>query len=277
MGSIASLMIFLFFLLSVFFQTDAALAQQQGARLSIDDLLRKAGISRTPQGGKAADFRLSDVNGNTISLSGYRGNLVFLNFWATWCGPCRQEMPSMERLYRELGGQGLAMLALNEKESGAQVSNFIKSYGLSFPALLDVDGRVLSAYRVWGLPTTILIDGSGTIVGTRSGPKDWASREVVAALRKLLGDTGNSAVSASLIIGPAKPLPAGLRVKTQDSSLHVQQDTQSEVIAKLARGEDLALLGKASGAGEAWYMIKAKSGAVGWIKASDVEDATKTK
>ena len=277
MGSIASLMIFLFFLFSVFFQTDAALAQQQGARLSIDDLLRKAGISRTPQGGKAADFRLSDVNGNTISLSGYRGNLVFLNFWATWCGPCRQEMPSMERLYRELGGQGLAMLALNEKESGAQVSNFMRSYGLSFPALLDVDGRVSSAYRVWGLPTTILIDGSGTIVGTRSGPKDWASREVVAALRKLLGDTGNSAVSASLIIGPAKPLPAGLRVKTQDSSLHVQQDTQSEVIAKLARGEDLALLGKASGAGEVWYMIKVKSGAVGWIKASDVEDATKTK
>jgi peroxiredoxin len=273
----SSVMISLFFLLSVFVQTDVALAQQQGARLSVDDLLRKAGISRTHQGGQAADFRLSDVNGNTISLSGYRGNLVFLNFWATWCGPCRQEMPSMERLYRELGGQGLAMLAVNEKESGAQVSNFMRSYGLSFPALLDVDGRVSSAYRVWGLPTTILIDGSGTIVGTRSGPKDWAAREVVAALRKLLGDTGNSAVSASVIISPAEPLPAGLRVKTQDSSLHVQQDRQSELIAKLARGEDLVLLGKASGAGEVWYMIKAKSGAVGWIKASDVEDATKTK
>jgi peroxiredoxin len=275
--SIASLIISLFFPLSVFFQTDVALAQQQAARLGVDDLLRKAGISRTHQGGKAADFGLSDVNGNTIRLSGYRGNLVFLNFWATWCGPCRQEMPSMERLYRELGGQGLAMLAVNEKESGAQVSNFMRSYGLSFPALLDVDGRVSSAYRVWGLPTTILIDGSGTIVGTQSGPRDWASREVVTALSKLLGDTGNSAVSASLIIAPAEPLPAALRVKTQDSSLHSQQDKQSELIAKLARGEDLVLLGKASGAGEVWYMIKAKGGAVGWIKASDVEGATKTK
>jgi peroxiredoxin len=274
--SIASLMTSAFFLL--LFQTDVVFAQQQGARLSVDDLLRKAGIGSTNHGGRAADFRLSDVNGNPISLSGYRGNLVFLNFWATWCAPCRQEMPSMERLYKEFGGQGLAMLAVNEKESAAQVSNFMRSYGLSFPALLDVDGRASSSYRVWGLPTTFLIDSSSTIIGTRSGPKDWASREVMAAFRKLLGDTGNRAgVTGSLMMGPAEPLPGGLRVKTQGSSVHVQQDAQSELIAKLARGEDLVLLGKASGAGEVWYMVKAKSGAVGWIKANDVEEATKSK
>jgi peroxiredoxin len=260
------------------FQTDVVFTQQQGARLSADDLLRKAGISSSNPGGKAPDFRLSDLNGNTVTLSGYRGNLVFLNFWATWCAPCRQEMPSMERLYKEFGGQGLAMLAVNERESAAQVSNFMRSYGLSFPALLDGDGRASSSYRVWGLPTTFLIDSSSTIIGIRSGPKDWASREVMAAFRKLLGDTGNIAgVRGSLIIGPAEPLPGGLRVKTPGSSVHLQQDAQSELIAKLARGEDLILLGKASGAGEVWYMIKTKSGAVGWIKANDVEEATKSK
>jgi peroxiredoxin len=213
-----------------------------------------------------------------VSLGGQRGNPVFLNFWATWCGPCRQEMPSMQRLYRELGGQGLAMLAINEKESAAQVANFMRSYGLGFPALLDVDGRVSSAYRVWGLPTTFLIDGSGNIIGMKSGPRDWASLEVVQALRSLLPEKGNSAgVTGSLIMGPVAPLPTALRVKNQASSLHAQQDSQSELMAKLARGDDLVVLGNASGAGEAWYMIKTKSGVIGWIKANDVEDAAKTK
>ena len=184
----------------------------------------------------------------------------------------------MERLHRELGAQGLAMLAVNEKESSAQVSNFMRSYGLTFPALLDTDGRILAAYRVWGLPTTFLIDGSGSIIGMKSGPKEWTAPEVVAALKSVLGERGNSVgVTGSLIMGPVAALPSALRVKNPGSSLHAQQDTQSEVIAKLNRGEDLVVLGNASGAGEAWYMIKTKSGALGWIRASDVEETTKAK
>jgi len=275
--SVSSLMIAAVFLLFGFIRPAEGLAQQQSARLSVDDLFKKAGINSTNQS-KAPDFTLREVNGNTVSLSGHRGNLVFLNFWATWCGPCRQEMPSMQQLYRELGGQGLSMLAINEKESGAQVSNFMRNYGLSFPALLDADGKVSAAYRVWGLPTTFLIDGSGTIVGTKSGPKEWTSREVVAALRSLLGERGNSAgVTGSLIMGPSAPLPAGLRVKSQAGPLHVQQDEQSELIAKLGRGEDLVVLGNASSAGEAWYMIKTKGGMIGWIKANDVEETPKAR
>src|SRR5713226_1950431 len=272
-----NLVIIFFIGLTAFCKSDLVAAQPQNARSAVDDLFRKAGISKINQGA-AADFALRDVSGATVTLSGYQGNLVFLNFWATWCGPCRDEMPSMERLYRQIGGQGLAMLAVNEKESVAQVATFMRSHGLSFPALLDVDGKVSSAYRVWGLPTTYLIDGSGRIIGMKSGPRDWASREVVDAVRRLVGEGSNSTgVTGSLLAGPVEPLPAMLRMKSLGGSLYAQQDAQSEVVAQLGGGEDVVLLGKASGASGAWYMIKSKSGSVGWIKGNDVEEATKAK
>ncbi len=263
-------------LLAVMSQYRQAAGQSQGARQNVEDLFRKAGISKSNQGATAADFLLRDVNGNTVSLSGHRGNLVFLNFWATWCGPCRQEMPSMERLYQELGGQGLAMLAVNQKESGAQVANFMRSHQLSFAALLDSDGRVSSAYRVWGLPATYLIDGGGRIIGMQSGAKDWASRNMLAAFKSLLKNSASAAgVTASLMMGPVESLPASLRVKTQGGSLYAQQDAQAELVAKVGRGEEVVPMGKALSAGEAWYMIKNKSGAIGWMKGSDLEEAAK--
>ena len=272
------LVILVLTLLTAVCQLEAASAETQNARASVDDLFRKAGINRINQGGAAADFTLRDATGNAVTLSASRGNPVFLNFWATWCGPCRQEMPSMERLYRQLGGQGLRMLAVNEKESAAQVANFIRGYGLSFPALLDTDGKIASAYRVWGLPATYLIDGNGRIIGMKSGPKEWASREVVDAFTRLLGESSNSTgVTGSLVSGPVEPLPATLRVKSLVGSLHAQQDSQSEVIARLGREEEVVPMGRASGSGESWYMVRTKNGSIGWIKANDVEEATKTK
>ncbi|HWX76598.1 MAG TPA: TlpA disulfide reductase family protein, partial [Candidatus Acidoferrales bacterium] len=124
-----------------------ASAESPSTVSSVEELFRKAGISKINRGA-AADFALRDLSGNTVSLGNYRGTLVLLNFWATWCGPCREEMPSMERLHRQVGGRGLALLAINEKESAIRVANFMRSYGLSFPALLDLDGRVSAAYRV---------------------------------------------------------------------------------------------------------------------------------
>src|SRR5215467_5171192 len=252
-------------------------AESANAASSIDDLFRKAGISNISLGA-AADFALRDLSGNTVTLGSYRGSPVLLNFWATWCGPCREEMPSMERLHRQLGGQGLTLLAINQKESVAKVANFMKSYGLTFPALLDMDGRVSSAYRVWGLPTTYLIDAAGRLIGMESGPRDWASREAIDVVRRLGGEGSNSTgATMSLLMGPVETLPASLRVKPAGGLLHGQQDAQSEFIAQLGSGEDVTLLGKASGAVGVWYMIKSKTGAVGWIKANDLEETTKTK
>jgi thiol-disulfide isomerase/thioredoxin len=104
-------------LLALFFQSNFALAQP--LRNSTDDLFRKAGISKISQGA-AVDFTLSDLKGNSVTLSTHRGSVVLLNFWATWCGPCRDEVPSLERLYRQFARQGLTMLAVNEKESATK-------------------------------------------------------------------------------------------------------------------------------------------------------------
>jgi hypothetical protein len=183
----------------------------------------------------------------------------------------------MERLHRQLGSQGLVVVAVNVKESGQQVAGFMRKYGLTFPALLDLDGRVSSAYRVWGLPVTYLIDGRGQIIGMRSGSRDWAAREVVDVFRGLLGDRESSTAGVFYESGPLEPLPASLRVKLKGSALYAQQEAQSELIGRLEAGEELIPLGKASGAGEAWYMVKTRAGIIGWVKASHVEEKTKTK
>lgn len=267
-------------LLSVLWRLDAVFAQQQMARPAIDELFKKAGLSKVNQGNLAADFALRDVNGNSLSLTGSRGNLTFVNFWATWCGPCRDEMPSMDRLYRELSERGLAMLAINKRENGALVANFMRSQGLSFPALLDLDGRVSSAYQVYGLPTTFLIDDGGRIIAKRSGAKEWASREVMNLFDALLGSRGRTQTGVAGFEGigaAAAPLATALIVKSHGVALHGQQDAQSEVIVRLDRGDQLAPIVNASSGAEAWYMVKTQAGAVGWIRATEVDEVAKKK
>jgi thiol-disulfide isomerase/thioredoxin len=250
--------------------------QSQKARTGSTDIFSKLGINRNTRIASAPNFTLWDVNGNRISLSGQRGKWVFLNFWATWCGPCRAEMPSMERLHRQLAG--LAVLAVNKQEDKQRVAKFMINHRLSFPSLLDSDGKVASSYRVWGLPTSFLIDDTGRVFGMRSGALDWASMEVVDALSHLIlstDPTRGSSVTADL--PPSKPLPASLRVGTKPAFVYSQQDTMSELIAKLEPGEEIRPLGKDAGRGEAWYMIKSKAGVVGWLKETDVETKTKFK
>lgn len=142
------------------------------------------------KGTPAPEFSLSTPEGNTIALAQLRGQLVFLNFWATWCPPCRVEMPSMERLHKEFKDQGLAMLAIDIGESPKQVARFMKEFRLSFPALLDADSEVSSRYRVQGLPSTFLIDRSGRIAGLAVGARNWASPEGKALIRSLLEQGG---------------------------------------------------------------------------------------
>ncbi|HWH76898.1 MAG TPA: TlpA disulfide reductase family protein, partial [Candidatus Binatus sp.] len=119
----------------------AQLLAQEKATSRVDELMKSIGLVK-PAITKAPDFTLRDAGGGTVSLSGYRGGMVLLNFWATWCVPCRDEMPSMETLSRNFGGQGFAILAVNQKESAAQVSKFMKTHGLNFSTPLDSDGRV---------------------------------------------------------------------------------------------------------------------------------------
>ncbi|MRX71050.1 thiol-disulfide oxidoreductase ResA [Bacillus lacus] len=120
-------------------------------------------------GGTAPDFLLTDLNGNTHQLSDYRGKGVFLNFWGTWCEPCKREMPYMENQYQHYRQKGVEVLAVNIAESNLSVQNFADEYGLNFPIVLDKDRQVLNAYGVKPLPTTFLIDKDGKVVKVHSG------------------------------------------------------------------------------------------------------------
>jgi thiol-disulfide isomerase/thioredoxin len=236
---------------------------------SVDDLLKSIGLVK-PAMSSAPDFNLLDSNGSPVGLSGYRGKMVLLNFSATWCGPCREEMPSMEQLSRSFGGQGLVVLAINQRENAALVNKFMRTYGLNFTTPVDTTGRVAGYYRVYGIPVSYLIDANGQAIGMKSGPMDWASPTVVNVFRKLVGDRGDA--GASIALEPAKPLPAVLRAKSDGVVIRGQQDTLAEAVGKIDRSEELIPFGKVSGAGEFWYMVKAKSGALGWVRGGDVEE-----
>lgn len=254
-----------------------AAGQQGKGGSSTDELLKSIGLAK-PAFARAPDFNLRDGAGGMASLSGNRGNLILLNFWATWCGPCREEMPSMEQLSRSFGGQGFTVLAVNQRESAAQVERYMKTNGLNFRAPLDTDGRVSASYRVYGIPATYLIDANGQAIGMKSGTRDWAAREVVDVFRKLIAAGGGSgSVGGSMDLEPARPLPKMLRTKGNGVLLHGQQDALSEVIAKLDRGDDLIPLGKVSSAGEVWLMVKTKNGVVGWVRGVEVEEVRSQK
>jgi len=149
-----------------------------------------AGLSLLKQKVAPQDFALPLAVPGTIgklqSLSQLKGKVVFLNFWATWCGPCRAEMPSMQVLYDSYREKGLEILAVNCGEKQDQVLSFLKSNKLSFPAALDADGKVSGVYGIQAIPTTYLIDRDGNIVARVMGSINWNTPKVRAALEKLL-------------------------------------------------------------------------------------------
>jgi peroxiredoxin len=152
-------------------------------------LVQAAGFMPLPQPKPAADFALQDLEGRTRHLHELHGKVIFLNFWATWCPPCRQEMPAIDRLYQSLRQRPFVVWAVDMQESREQVASYIEQDGLHFAVLLDVDGHVSSLYGVRGLPTTYLIDCSGSLVGQALGPRQWDRDEVRTLLAALLNDT----------------------------------------------------------------------------------------
>ena len=126
-------------------------------------------------GDDAPDFMLKDMNGAALQLSDYKGKGVFLNFWATYCEPCKQEMPYMNNVFKEYQAEGVELLAINVGEAELRVNDFIEKYGLDFPILYDRGGVVTDVYDFIPLPTTFLIDEHGKIVDIISGTLSEAS------------------------------------------------------------------------------------------------------
>lgn len=142
---------------------------------------------RTFRGSIASvDFSLEDLEGETGRLSDYRGGVVFLNFWATWCPPCREEMPSMERLQEIMTDQPFNIVAINVQEDPETVASFVDEFGYTFPILLDRTGQVAANYNVRGIPTTYFITPDGTMVGMLVGTRYWDEPEMVAAIERIV-------------------------------------------------------------------------------------------
>jgi len=122
---------------------------------------------------EAPDFTLTNPDGKKVSLKDYRGKVVFLNFWATWCEACRDEMPSMEKLYREFKGKGLEVVGVNVKDKRPDALAFLKKYQISYPIIMDPEGEAGLLYGAFGMPITYLIDRKGVVQARLLGGADW--------------------------------------------------------------------------------------------------------
>jgi peroxiredoxin len=140
------------------------------------------------QGTLAPNFALKNLQGKTVDLASYRGQVVLVNFWATWCPPCRTEMPSMEKLQTLLAGEKFVMLAINVEEDGQDnVADFLKDNPHSFTILLDPEAEVQALYGVYRFPETFVIGKDGIITDHIIGAIDWAAEDTVKYFKKLVG------------------------------------------------------------------------------------------
>lgn len=144
------------------------------------------GIQEYSSPQEAKEFSLKDLKNKKINIKDFRGKVVMLNFWATWCAPCRDEMPSMEKLYRQFKEKGFVIIAVASGEDIQSVNKFIKQYNLTFPALLDSDYKVTDNYKVWALPTTYFINSKGQIIGKAQGGRDWDTKQANQYISSLL-------------------------------------------------------------------------------------------
>jgi thiol-disulfide isomerase/thioredoxin len=147
-------------------------------------------------GSNAPDFVATDLDGRQVSLDDLRGEVVLLNIWATWCPPCREEMPSMQRLHERLGGEGLRIVAVSIDAEpgqvdaggrrGGDIEAFAMDWGLSFAIWHDPDGEIERIYRTIGVPESFVIDRNGVIVKKVIGATEWDSEANVDLIRRLL-------------------------------------------------------------------------------------------
>ena len=170
------------------------MAASRGVKIALGaaalGVLAAVGLARLGSGGPklAPDFVATDLRGQRVRLSALRGKVVLLNLWATWCPPCRDEMPSLERLYTRLRGRDFEVLAVSQDEDGQRVVEpMVRDMQLSFPVLIDPDRQVGERYGVWGYPESFVIDRNGYVAERVIGPREWDTATQISAFEALLG------------------------------------------------------------------------------------------
>ncbi len=147
-------------------------------------------LKESPEEGfLAPDFSLPDLGGKSVTLSDFRGKVVLLNFWATWCPPCRREIPSLKRLYQLRKDREFEIVAVSvDKASSSKVASFVASYQMSFPVLVNPRGDVGQRYWTRAVPTSFLLDKKGVIRWKVVGPREWDGAETLAKIDQLLSE-----------------------------------------------------------------------------------------
>ena len=156
--------------------------------LAVAALLKPLDLRGYPTGARPPDFTARTLDDRTLSLADLRGRVVILNFWASWCLECRPEMPVLERLHRDFGPRGLAVVGVNAREAPTTARRYAGDLGLTFPVVLDPDGKVNTLYGVVGLPSTFLLGRDGRAVALAVGPREWAGAAARAIIEAMLAE-----------------------------------------------------------------------------------------
>ncbi len=165
-------------------------AQEEMELSKAEQLFYNSGFGVLKETTAAPDFSVKTLDGESVSLSDYKGKVVLLNLWATWCPPCRKEMPSMQALYDDLSNRGFTILAVAApnppRETLEKIKNHISENDFSFPVLIDAEYKVNSIYGTGSIPTSWVVDTEGNLVARLVGATEWTAEPVVSAFEELL-------------------------------------------------------------------------------------------
>jgi len=160
-----------------------------GSGAKAETLFEAMGVSKPFRDNGPLDAQMFDLQGRQVGLSEFRGKVVFLNFWATWCPPCRAESASLDRLFRTLKNDAFAMVAVSIKEPAETVRAFLKSEHLTFPVFLDPEGKMGRQFSVRSIPATYILNSHGSVIGTAMGARRWDSHSSIALFKHLIKKT----------------------------------------------------------------------------------------
>ena len=155
------------------------------ANQELERLFSDVGVLPIPPDTDPLEIKLEDPTGRPISIAEFRGKIVFINFWTTWCLSCVIEMPSMEKLHQKFKDKDFVMVAINLQESASRVKQFYKEYKLTFTTLLDTTGDVGAGLGIRSIPTTFILDKNGRIIGKALGPREWEGKKSIALFEYL--------------------------------------------------------------------------------------------